>query len=38
MVPAVRNYKQQTIRGGPGTGGTLGVQGARPDPSAVPKP
>ena len=27
MVKAVRNYKAQTVKGGLGTGGTLGVQG-----------
>jgi hypothetical protein len=27
LVRAVRNYKAQTVRGGLGTGGTLGVQG-----------
>jgi curli biogenesis system outer membrane secretion channel CsgG len=27
LVAAVRNYKAQTVRGGLGTGGTLGVQG-----------
>lgn len=27
LVKAVRNYKAQTVRGGLGTGGTLGVQG-----------
>ena len=27
LVMAVRNYKAQTVRGGLGTGGTLGVQG-----------
>jgi hypothetical protein len=27
LVQAVRNYKAQTVRGGLGTGGTLGVQG-----------
>jgi hypothetical protein len=27
MVPAVRTYTAQTVRGGLGTGGTLGVQG-----------
>jgi hypothetical protein len=36
MVPAMRNYKAQTVRGGLGTGGTLGVQGARPDAAATP--
>jgi hypothetical protein len=28
MVRAVRNYKAQEVRGGLGTGGNLGVQGA----------
>ena len=27
LVTAVRSYKAQTVRGGLGTGGTLGVQG-----------
>ena len=27
LVKAVRNYKAQTVKGGLGTGGTLGVQG-----------
>lgn len=27
MVKALRNYKAQTVRGGLGTGGRLGVQG-----------
>jgi hypothetical protein len=37
LVPAVRNYKSQVVRGGLGAGGTLGVQGARRDPSSVQK-
>jgi len=37
LVPAVRNYKAQVVRGGLGAGGTLGVQGARRDAS-VTKP
>lgn len=37
LVPALRNYKTQTVRGGLGTGGTLGVQGSKADPSAVKK-
>jgi len=28
LVPAVRNYKTQVVKGGLGAGGTLGVQGA----------
>jgi hypothetical protein len=27
MVKALRNYKAQEVKGGAGTGGTLGVQG-----------
>jgi curli biogenesis system outer membrane secretion channel CsgG len=34
IVRAVKNYKPQTIEGGPGTGGQLGVQGEAPAPSA----
>lgn len=37
LVPALRNYKTQTVRGGAGAGGTLGVQGARNDASRVAK-
>lgn len=37
MVPAVQNYKAQQVRGGLGTGGTLRVQGSRPEASAGPK-
>lgn len=37
LVPALRNYKTQTVRGGAGAGGTLGVQGARNDASRVGK-
>ena len=29
MVPAVRGYTTQAVRGGAGTGGTLGVQGSK---------
>lgn len=29
MVKALRNYKAQTVRGGLGTGGQLGVQGGQ---------
>lgn len=29
MVKALRNYKQQTVRGGLGTGGRMGVQGGQ---------
>ncbi len=36
LVPAMRNYKAQTVRGGLGAGGTLRVQGSTTDPSAVP--
>jgi len=35
IVPAVQNFKEQTVQGGLGTGGTLSVQGSRPDPSVV---
>ena len=31
MVKALRNYKAQTVRGGLGTGGRLGVQGGQTD-------
>jgi hypothetical protein len=27
LVQAIRNYRAQTVKGGLGTGGTLGVQG-----------
>ncbi len=37
MVPALQNYKAQQVRGGAGTGGTLGVQGSREEASAVKK-
>jgi curli biogenesis system outer membrane secretion channel CsgG len=37
MVPAVRGYTTQAVRGGLGAGGTLGVQGSRSDPSAGQK-
>jgi hypothetical protein len=30
MVDSLRNYRQQTIQGGLGNGGTLGVQGGIP--------
>lgn len=30
LVPAVRDYKTQVVKGGLGAGGTLGVQGAKP--------
>lgn len=37
MVRALRNYKAQTVEGGLGTGGTLGVDGAaKPAPAAAP--
>lgn len=29
MVKALRNYKAQTVKGGLGTGGRLGVQGGQ---------
>jgi hypothetical protein len=29
LVNAVRNYKAQTVKGGLGTGGRLGVQGGQ---------
>ena len=42
LVKAVRNYKAQTVQGGLGTGGTLGVQGgstpASLAPAAAPAP
>jgi len=34
MVKALRNYKAQTVRGGAGTGGALGVQGGSTPASA----
>ena len=38
LVPALANYKTQSVRGGLGAGGTLRVQGgSKPDPSAVQK-
>ena len=36
LVRAVKNYKPQTIEGGPGTGGGLGVQGEEVAPVAAP--
>lgn len=36
MVPAMRNYKTQQVKGGLGAGGTLRVQGSSTDASAVP--
>jgi hypothetical protein len=33
MVKALRNYKAQTVKGGLGTGGRLGVQGGDTDAS-----
>lgn len=36
LVPAMRNYKSQQVRGGLGAGGTLKVQGSSGDASAVP--
>ncbi|CAN5800243.1 hypothetical protein BH11PSE8_BH11PSE8_10230 [soil metagenome] len=39
LVRAVRNYKAQTVKGGLGTGGTLGVQGgSTPASQEVDKP
>src|SRR5712692_119569 len=44
LVPAVRNYRAQEVKGGLGTGGTLGVQGGSTpasqalDPQPAPKP
>ena len=35
MVPALQNYKTQSVKGGLGNGGTLGVQGSRTDASAM---
>lgn len=37
MVPAVRNYKAQQVKGGMGTGGMLKVQGSRTDAAGGPK-
>lgn len=37
LVPALKNYKTQTVQGGLGAGGTLGVQGSKADPSTVAK-
>ena len=34
MVKALRNYKAQTVKGGLGTGGRLGVQGGSTAASA----
>lgn len=38
LVKAVRNYKAQTVKGGLGTGGTLGVQGGSTPASQAPAP
>lgn len=38
LVKAVRNYKAQTVRGGLGTGGALGVQGGQTPASQAPAP
>ncbi len=38
MVRALRNYKAQTVKGGLGTGGGLGVQGGTTDASKKVKP
>jgi len=38
MVVALRNYKAQTVKGGLGTGGTLGVQGGSTDASKSVQP
>jgi curli biogenesis system outer membrane secretion channel CsgG len=38
MVQALRNYKAQTIKGGLGTGGSLGVQGGTTDASKKTAP
>ena len=35
LVPALTNYKTQSVKGGLGTGGVLGVQGAGGDPTAA---
>ena len=37
LIPALKNYKTQTVKGGLGAGGTLSVQGSRSDPSKVEK-
>ena len=37
MVPALKNYKSQMVKGGLGAGGTLKVQGSKADPSTVQK-
>ena len=37
MIPALKNYKAQMVKGGLGAGGTLKVQGSKVDPSAVQK-
>lgn len=37
LVPAVQNYKPQTVKGGLGAGGTLSVQGSRRDTSSLQK-
>lgn len=36
LVRAARNYRPQTIQGGPGTGGALGVQGSEPAKQPAP--
>lgn len=38
MVKAVRSYKAQTVRGGLGTGGLLGVQGGQTPAAQAPEP
>jgi hypothetical protein len=38
LVPALTNYKTQTVRGGLGGGGTLRVQGAPKAPARAPQP
>jgi len=39
LVTSVRNYRAQEVKGGLGTGGTLGVSGGTtPAPAAAPKP
>ena len=38
LVRAARNYRPQTIQGGPGTGGALGVQGSDPVKQPTPAP
>lgn len=35
LVPAMQNYKQQSVRGGAGAGGTLKVQGSRANDAPV---